>query len=44
MERIQSNTPFQSDGLVPEPSTFILLGLGSAGLGFVAYKHRKGVA
>ena len=35
---------FQSDGLVPEPSTFILLGLGNAGLGFVAYKRRKGVA
>jgi PEP-CTERM motif len=35
---------FQSDGLIPEPSTFILLGLGSAGVGFVAYKRRKGVA
>jgi hypothetical protein len=35
---------FQSDGLVPEPSTFILLGLGSAGVGIVAYKRRKGAA
>jgi PEP-CTERM motif len=32
---------FQSDGLVPEPSTFILLGVGGAGVVYAAYKRRK---
>jgi len=32
---------FASDGVVPEPSTFILLGLGGAGVGLASYRRRK---